>query len=262
MKNELRIGFLCIIVAVFILTVICSPSYTISPSIITEPIQNTGIEEDLATFEEVLIEEAVVKDEFFYQLLSSVGLSEDDISASQLLIVKPNNTEAVVYCYEHINDTWTEHGEPILSHVGRNGVSNDKTEGDGTTPIGLFPLGHAFGIEEKPSTEMEYRQVTSDSYWVDDSNSQFYNQWVEGAEDKDWNSAEHLADYPTQYALAIVIEYNMNPITPMKGSAIFFHCGDTSTAGCVSVSRENMLNILEWLNPLYQPSILICPNSE
>lgn len=39
---------------------------------------------------------------------------------------------------------------------------------------------------------LEYRKIGDDDYWVDDSNSAYYNKWVNTSNVKDWNSAEDL----------------------------------------------------------------------
>ena len=136
-------------------------------------------------------------------------------------------------------------------------MTADKREGDGKTPKGLFTLTTAFGIQPDPGSGLPYRQVTAESYWVDDQNSRFYNQWVEGTGDKDWASAEHLIDYAAQYAYGAVVDHNTDPIVPGSGSAIFLHCGSRPTAGCVSLPRETVVGILKWLSPEQTPSILI-----
>ena len=47
------------------------------------------------------------------------------------------------------------------------------------------------------------------------------------------------------YEYAIAINYNTS-CTPGSGSAIFFHCSTgNGTAGCVSVPREMMVEILQ-----------------
>jgi L,D-peptidoglycan transpeptidase YkuD (ErfK/YbiS/YcfS/YnhG family) len=141
--------------------------------------------------------------------------------------------------------------------VGRNGVSADKREGDGCTPAGLFGFGFAFGNSAKPETGMTWRDVTSDSYWVDDPNSLYYNQWVEGRDNADWTSAEHLSESPKNYAYAVVVDYNTENTIAGNGSAIFLHCKTEPTSGCVAAPQESILKILKWLSEGKNPGILI-----
>lgn len=191
------------------------------------------------------------------EYLESAGVTEESLTG-QLLVVAPEDGGHTLYAYSRGADGgWTEQAEGMKANVGKNGVSRDKTEGDRKTPAGLFSLLFAFGTEEAPECSMEYRQVTENSYWVDDPASEHYNQWVELDGEKDWSSAEHLADYPVQYAYAVAVGYNTGPVIAGKGSAIFLHCGKSYTAGCVSVSREHMLELLQWLDPGADPRILI-----
>ena len=86
-------------------------------------------------------------------------------------------------------------------------------------------------------------------YWVSDSNSKYYNKFVDTKViEKDWNDAEHLIDYLVQYEYAIEIKYNSECV-PNKGSAIFIHCENNKpTAGCISLQKDGMKNILENIN--------------
>lgn len=196
--------------------------------------------------------------------LACVGLSREALTGRQLIVVSAEGNDAVVCCFEaNEQGFWSQVGDSAAAKVGRNGVSWKKTEGDKTTPAGLFELGFAFGNETPPDgIKMEFRSVTPDSYWVDDSSSQYYNQWVEGAAHQDWASAERLADYPAQYALAVVVRYNMDLPVPGAGSAIFLHCGSNPTLGCIAVAHDKMAEILLWLDQEKAPMILIVADAK
>lgn len=97
--------------------------------------------------------------------------------------------------------------------IGENGTTINKIEGDGKTPEGKFELGLFLGIHSKEDIEanknIEYIQINKNLYWVDDSYSKCYNQLVDIRKvRKDWNSAEHLIVYPTEYEYAIEIKTN------------------------------------------------------
>lgn len=192
------------------------------------------------------------------QRLSEAGFEPSDITGSQLIIVKSSGSSARVSAFERVEgNVWNAVLEECSGHVGRSGVSASKSEGDGATPMGLFPLPSAFGNEPDPGCLLPYRQATSKSYWVDDPASASYNTWVEDDGTRDWTSAEHISDYSAAYAYAAVIGYNCDPITPGAGSAIFLHVGSNPTSGCVSVSRADLLTLLRWLDPEKDPKILI-----
>lgn len=191
--------------------------------------------------------------------LERAGVSAEDIAGRQLIVVCADGNVGQLLRFEADEQlVWTKVGDTVEARVGQNGVSSDKTEGDRKTPQGLFFLGHAFGCEEPPTDiAIGFRRVTPDSYWVDDRDSAYYNQWVEGTAYKDWVSAEHLADYPTQYALAVVVQYNNDPPQPGAGSAIFLHCGERPTMGCIAIAHDRMAEVLSWLRPEETPMILI-----
>lgn len=190
-------------------------------------------------------------------ILQEAGLETTQLMGTQVITVKAAGNTARICFYEKTDDGWQEALPATDGYVGQNGVTNEKAEGDGCTPAGQYTLGAAFGICEKPETTLEYRQVTADSYWVDDAASASYNTWVEDTGDRDWESAEHLIDYPGKYDYAMVIGYNTENIVPGAGSAIFLHCGYSPTRGCVAMDTEAMLAVLKWLNSESQPSIVI-----
>lgn len=190
--------------------------------------------------------------------LDRAGLTPDGLDAGQLIVAASDGTSASLYGFARDGDgQWSQALGPASGHTGKNGVTASKAEGDKATPSGLYRLPFAFGIQPDPGCALEYRQVTERSRWVDDPDSAFYNQWVEDGGAGDWDSAEHLIDYPVQYAYALAIGYNEDPVVPGAGSAIFLHCGSNPTLGCISTSQETVLQILRWLDPSRSPKILI-----
>ncbi|MGM9978486.1 MAG: L,D-transpeptidase family protein [Clostridium sp.] len=165
-----------------------------------------------------------------------------------IIVVGNGGSYATLTLHEKVNGLWKE----ILrtpARVGYNGITNNKYEGDGKTPSGVYSLGQAFGVADNPGAKKNYLKLNNNYYWVDDSNSKYYNKLVNISQvNKDWNSAEHLIDNKTAYKYAININYNTNCIKN-KGSAIFLHCsGRGSTAGCVSVPEDVMVNLLRRIN--------------
>lgn len=196
------------------------------------------------------------EDDPMYSLLEDYGFSRDALGDSeQLILVESDGSKCLVTLYEK-NESWYTL-KMCTGTVGENGVSRNSSEGDYCTPYGLYSLGFAFGTDELSGLNVEYRRFNENCYWVDDPESDLYNRWVE-TDSPSWNSAEHLSDYPDAYHYAMVINYNMHPVVPGAGSAIFLHCayGD-STAGCVAVPEEQMLDILRWADSQKSPLILI-----
>lgn len=154
---------------------------------------------------------------------------------NQIILVSGNELSL----WNKSNGKWNEAFE-TSARLGYGGLTSNKHEGDGATPVGVYPILYSFGFGSNPGTSLEYKRIDKNSYFVDDSNSKYYNQWYEGTGQK----GEHMIDH-AQYKYGMVIGYNTGH-TPGKGSAIFLHCnGRGNTAGCISVSEGNMLRLLK-----------------
>lgn len=163
----------------------------------------------------------------------------------QLIVVSATGSDAVVTMHEKNSGGIWEEIMNTTGYVGKNGVGK-ASESDTKTPAGDFGFGIAFGISPNPGTIMDYIQVDDTYYWVDDSSSACYNRFVttKDISPQNWNSAEHIIDYPDAYAYVISIDYNSDCI-PGAGSAIFLHCSNGKpTLGCVSIPAEDMVFVL------------------
>ena len=144
--------------------------------------------------------------------------------------------------------------------IGRNGLApaGEKKEGDGRTPSGTYPLGPAFGYASSINTGLFYRQATDIDFWVDDIHSMQYNLWVRGTPAA--NSFERMKRHDDLYQYGVVIGYNMHPVVPGAGSAIFMHVWrryNSPTSGCVALNQRYLRKILRWLDRQYQPVIIM-----
>lgn len=170
-------------------------------------------------------------------------------SADQIILVVANENTATLSMHaKNENGIW----ETVLStdhcYIGRNGLGKTQ-EGDKKTPTGAFRFTKAFGIKENPGTRLEYTKVDDSHYWVDDSNSLYYNRFVSTLEvPKDWSSAEHIINYPTTYNYCLALDYN-SACVPGKGSAIFLHCVNYGvTTGCIAIPENDMVEVLRNVN--------------
>ena len=211
--------------------------------------------------------------QLFEKWMAVEGLTTDDLAkrgCRQLVLTAA--TQACEYvtatvCYEQGEDgVWAPAAglRRMVGFTGDNGINHDRVQGDMTSPAGLWQLGLCFGNDPKPEgLKMEWRDITHTSEWVGDNRSIYYNTWQElGDPDLEdtWISSEgeHLEDYTNAYAYACVIRFNMAPYTRRHvGSAIFFHCSNGSTAGCIGLSKGNMRTVMLWLDPAKRPYILI-----
>lgn len=137
--------------------------------------------------------------------------------------------------------------------VGKNGPGK-QSEGDTKTPLGTWTIGEAYGIKDNPGSKIKYTKVTEDMYWcATGSNSKKYNKLIYKSEnpDADYSEDEHLIDYPVVYNYLLDLGYNA-ACAPYAGNAIFLHCwrGENSpTGGCVGISEENMVKVLQTITP-------------
>ncbi len=168
-------------------------------------------------------------------------------SKNTVTTVRASGTRATVTMVERVAGTRCDTRmvfRDTTGRVGYGGVTPAATrrQDTGTTPSGVFTVRDAFGIKANPSTELAWRDVGPDSYWVLDNQSRYYNQWREGRLGGfDKGDSERLISYPGQYDYAAVIDYNRSPAVNGKGGAIFLHVhGRGATAGCVSITEANM----------------------
>lgn len=171
------------------------------------------------------------------------------VSASQVVLVKASGASATVRACRRVGSRYVVDLGPYHGHVGRNGVSWTKREGDLRTPAGTFPLRGGFGVNGNPGLRTgSWLRVDSGDVWVDDSRSSLYNTHQRKPANGRWDSAEPLLQTPA-YNYAQVIGYNEGR-TPGRGSAIFFHVDlGHGTAGCVSLPTSALLAVMRWERP-------------
>jgi L,D-peptidoglycan transpeptidase YkuD (ErfK/YbiS/YcfS/YnhG family) len=184
-------------------------------------------------------------------------------NVSQLLVVfneKPESFSAVFVALEKKGKNWIVKKSPIEAGIGKNGFAlpNQKREGDGKSPTGIFKLGKLFSYEKQSGTLLENQQTTKDDKWIDDVNSPDYNKHIIGVTQA--KSYENLLLKTDVYKYCTVIEYNTNPVVKGKGSAIFFHLRfkpSSFTLGCVAINEKHMELMVNWLDPKQNPTIIM-----
>jgi L,D-peptidoglycan transpeptidase YkuD (ErfK/YbiS/YcfS/YnhG family) len=141
-------------------------------------------------------------------------------------------------------------GGSARAAVGRNGVAENKREGDGATPAGTFPL--ASGLYrpdrmEPPHSGLLVRALSPQDAWVDDPADHNYNRLISLPYPA---HTEQMWLEDTVYDLLVVIGYNMDPVVPGVGSAIFLHIARpdfTPTAGCIAVEKDVLVRLMPLL---------------
>lgn len=140
--------------------------------------------------------------------------------------------------------------EQVFSCVlGKNGVidATQKREGDGRTPIGIWPMRQVFYRPDRiaaPQTQLPVIALKPDDGWCDAPNDPSYNQLVKLPYKA---SAEALWREDHVYDILVVLGHNDRPVVPFFGSAIFMHLtrpDRRGTEGCVALDLLDLLSIL------------------
>ena len=143
---------------------------------------------------------------------------------------------------------------PWRARVGYNGLSAHHREGDGTTPPGTFELGPVvYGLDPDPGVAFRYHRLGCGDWWDEDSSSTTYNTFRHvrcGTSPPFGGGSEALWRVTVAYRLFAVIQYNVAPAVPGRGSAIFLHVDNgRATNGCVSIARSRLQALLRRLRP-------------
>ena len=177
---------------------------------------------------------------------------------SRQLITVEAATTATTYAtariWQRSGDCWVAAGGPYPARVGRNGLRANRREGDGTTPIGTFPVGATmYGNAPNPGVRVRYVRLRCGDWWVEDPRSPAYNTFQRigcGRRPPFKVTTPDMSKSPRAYAYLAVVEYNMHPIVAGRGSGIFLHAQTGgATNGCVSLRRPDLVHVLRWLSP-------------
>ncbi len=194
-------------------------------------------------------------------------------NAQIILVVSENidSQKAILMSFEDAKEVFA----PFEVNIGANGLAfgvgekelkqdeNEplKYEGDKKAPIGIFLLGSVFGYEENNQSKMPYQKANKELICVDDADSKQYNKIVRIDSAKPENipkSFEYMKRDDAQYELGVVVLHNKEQLR-YRGSCIFLHVEasqDAPTAGCTSMSLENMKKIVDWLDKSKNPILI------
>ena len=133
--------------------------------------------------------------------------------------------------------------------VGKNGLKSNKTEGDFSTPKGLFKLKKLYYRKDRvdlPKTKIKKNIITKSIAWCDNPNHKKYNELINiGSE----NSKEKFYRKDFKYDYLITIDHNHKKIA-FKGSAIFIHLTKNynPTAGCIALKKKDFEILLKLID--------------
>jgi L,D-peptidoglycan transpeptidase YkuD (ErfK/YbiS/YcfS/YnhG family) len=135
--------------------------------------------------------------------------------------------------------------------LGRGGILANKREGDGGTPRGSFrprQLWWRGDRHSRPQTFLPARSIGDTDAWCEDPGDRHYNQWIRRGE----GEGDRLKRADQLYDFIIEIDHNTRPRIAGRGSAVFLHLARDNfgpTAGCVSMTKAAMLQLLRRLGP-------------
>jgi len=145
-------------------------------------------------------------------------------------------------------------GRAVPCALGRGGVRNveDKREGDGAGPAGVWPMRRVFYRPDRrapPQTRLPLVALAPHDGWCDAPDDPAYNRRVALPYTA---STEALWREDSLYDLIVELGYNDDPPVPGKGSAIFLHCarpGYPPTEGCVALAHADLEALLALASP-------------
>ena len=186
-------------------------------------------------------------------------------AGSQLITVEAKtmrSTHASLRIWRRSGRCWVAAGGPYAARLGRSGLSANRREGDGTTPAGTFRIHPTmYGNEADPGVAFRYRRLRCGDWWNEDPSSPTYNSFQHvrcGSPPPFGVNSEGLWQNPRAYPYFAVVEFNMRPVVPGRGSGIFLHAQTGGpTNGCVSLGKSDLRFVLRWLRPGGDPSIAI-----
>ena len=133
--------------------------------------------------------------------------------------------------------------------LGRSGVlaAADKREGDGATPLGVWPIRRVLYRPDRggpPATALPVSPIAPDDGWCDAPADAAYNRPVTLPYPA---SCEGMWREDALYDLVCVLAHNDDPAVAGQGSAIFLHLARPDyapTEGCVALARADLEALL------------------
>ena len=145
-------------------------------------------------------------------------------------------------------------GRTARCALGRGGVvaAGEKREGDGASPLGVWPLRRVLYRPDRvppPRTALPVQPIAPDDGWCDAPEDAAYNRSVKRPYPA---SSEAMSRDDGLYDLVVVLGHNDDPPVPGLGSAIFLHCARPDygpTEGCVALARTDLEALLALAAP-------------
>jgi len=134
--------------------------------------------------------------------------------------------------------------------IGRGGITGDKREGDGATPIGTHRIAGLLFRPDRMRPPVPWaRPIRPGDLWSDDPDCADYNLKVRVPYR---GSHEVLRRADPLYDLILVTDWNWPVAMPGRGSCIFIHQWRRPgypTAGCIGLRPADLRHIAARLTP-------------
>lgn len=192
--------------------------------------------------------------------VSNFNLTGETTPKGFVIVEGTGGSSCVVSAYKKNGSTWEKFVD-TNGVLGENGMSNNKTEGDKTTPIGIWKMNTPFGQKEAldgfPSSYLKVSESSDGTdmpdYWSGSTGNESYGYNKLKLNFDTTIASDFIGErisssgYSGYYNYVIDSGYNYNGAYK-AGSALFLHCnanGATSTSGCVAIPESEMIKILK-----------------
>ena len=169
------------------------------------------------------------------------SLQQSSAIASQRLLVEARDPPIL---------RWS--GGSARCAIGRGGIAEKRREGDGITPLGIFPVRKVLYRGDRiarPRTGLPIAEISPADGWCDAPGDPNYNRAVKLPYPA---SAETMWRDDRLYDVVVLLGFNDDPVIDGAGSAIFLHCAREDygpTEGCVALKPPDLLEALSGLEP-------------
>lgn len=176
---------------------------------------------------------------------------------------------AQVTLWEKKGPKWVAVKGPYTARIGENGFrpAEERTEGDGTTPQGVFPILAAFGGGGAPNTtRIPYTVLRAGDCWISATDDPAYNRWVtrEGCGSPNLDLFARGSQENSLLHTALIIGFNTSPRVVPRGSAIFFHLPRRDnankvipTTGGIGLGEGSLRAIISRLDERFNPVAIL-----
>ena len=145
-------------------------------------------------------------------------------------------------------------GRTVRCALGKGGVvaAEVKREGDGATPLGVWPLRRLLYRPDRgppPRTALPGAPIAPTDGWCDAPDDPAYNRPVSHPYPA---SAERMWRDDGLYDLVVILGHNDAPVIAGAGSAVFLHLarpGYAPTEGCIALARPDLEAFLSLAGP-------------